>query len=148
VVFDSSGPNLRLGLEAGPTVIKPNEAEIADLLGQMPQSWDEARQAALQVQQRYGSAVVVTMGGQGALAVWGERCWRIPPLQLTVASAAGAGDGVLSGLALALAKGLPVEQGLRTGFALASAILLTPVTADFNLEDYERLLPAIELDMF
>src|SRR3990172_5515707 len=145
VLFDSSGPHLRSGVQAGPTVIKPNEAEIADLLGQAPQSLDEIRQAALEVQALYGCAVVVTLGGQGALAVWGDQCYRIPPLKVKVASAAGAGDGVLSGLAMSLANGQPPEEGLRTGFALASAILLTPVTADFNLEDYQRLLPHIEL---
>jgi len=145
VVFDSSGAALRAGVEAGPTVIKPNEAEIADLLGQVPQSWEQIHLAACQIQERYGTAVVVTLGGQGALAVWGQQCYRIPPVQGAVVSAAGAGDGVLSGLALALAQGLPLEQGLRTGFALASAILLTPVTADFNLEDYRALLPQVEL---
>jgi 1-phosphofructokinase family hexose kinase len=145
VVFDSSGEALRAGVEAGPTVIKPNEVELADLLGQAPQSWDEIRQAACQIQERYGTAVVVTLGGQGAMAVWGQRCYRIPPIQSKVVSAAGAGDGVLSGLALALQAGLPLEQGLRIGFALASAILLTPVTADFNLADYQALLPQIEL---
>jgi len=145
VVFDSSGVALRTGVQAGPTVIKPNEAEIADLLGKTPQSWDEIRQAAYRVQELYGTAVVVTMGGQGALAVWGQQCYRIPPLQVPVVSAAGSGDGVLAGLALALSGGFLPEQGLRVGFALASAILLTPVTADYNLEDYHALSPQIEL---
>jgi 1-phosphofructokinase family hexose kinase len=145
VVFDSSGPSLLPGVEAGPTVVKPNEAEIGDLLGKHPGTWVEIYQAACQVQSQYGTAVVVTLGNQGALAVWGDRCYRIPALELQVASAAGAGDGVLAGMALALSGNLPPEQGLRIGFALASAILLTPVTADFNLEDYQRLLPQIEL---
>jgi 1-phosphofructokinase family hexose kinase len=145
VVFDSSGPNLHLGVQAGPTVIKPNEAEIADLFGKAPESWDEISSAARQIQQRYGTAVVATLGARGALTVWGKACFRIPPLQLEVASAAGAGDGVLSGLALALAEAKPIEQGLRVGFALANAILLTPVTADFNIDDFERLQNQIEL---
>ena len=145
VVFDSSGPSLRAGVQARPMVIKPNEVEIADLLGQVPQSWTEILAAAQQVQRLYGSAVVVTLGSRGALAVWGDTCLRIPPLDLEVASAAGAGDGVLSGLALALSENQSVEQGLRMGFALASAILLTPVTADFNLADYLRLQEQIEL---
>lgn len=148
VVFDSSGPSLRAGIEAGPTVVKPNEAEIADLVGELPDSWDEVCQAARQIQARYGTAVVATLGARGALAVWGECCYRIPPLQVEVASAAGAGDGVLAGLALALASNQPPTYGLRVGFALASAILLTPVTADFNHADYERMLPQIELIPF
>jgi len=37
------------------------------------------------------------------------------------------------------------REGVRMGFALANAILLTPVTADFNPEDYQRFLRQIEL---
>ena len=144
VVFDSSGPYLHLGVQAGPTVIKPNETEIADLLGQSPQSWDEIYAAAQQIQMRYGTAVVATLGERGALVVWGAVGLHIPPLQLKVASAAGAGDGVLSGLALSLAEGQSFEYGLRMGFALANSILLTPVTADFNVEDFEGLQSLIE----
>ena len=145
VVFDSSGPALSLGVQAGPTVIKPNEAEIADLLGQATHSWDEILTAARQIQASWGTAVVATLGAEGAMAVRGPDCWRIPPLPLEVASAAGAGDGVLSGMALALSSGQSFEHGLRIGFALASAILLTPVTADFNLQDFERLKDQIQL---
>jgi len=143
VVFDSSGPSLLEGVAAGPTVIKPNEAEIVDLLGELPRGLAAVREAARQVQAQYGTAVVATLGAEGALAVWGERCWQIPPLQVDVVSAAGAGDGVLAGLALGLAEGQPVEWGLRRGFALAGAILMTPVTADFRMADYARLLAEV-----
>jgi fructose-1-phosphate kinase PfkB-like protein len=60
-------------------------------------------------------------------------------------STAGAGDGVLAGLALALARGEPLEAGLRYGFALAGAVVQTLATAAFRLEDYQALLPQVEL---
>jgi fructose-1-phosphate kinase PfkB-like protein len=77
--------------------------------------------------------------------VLGERAYRVPALDVPIASTAGAGDGVLAGLALAVARGLAPQDGLRHGFALAGAIVQTLATADFNVADYQALLPRVEL---
>ncbi len=73
------------------------------------------------------------------------RAYRIPALKGQVVNAAGAGDAVLAGLAAALDRGQPVEEGLRLGFAAAAAVVLTPGTADCRRADVERFLPQIEL---
>ncbi|RPI23316.1 MAG: 1-phosphofructokinase family hexose kinase [Chloroflexota bacterium] len=145
VIFDSSGPALISGVKARPTLIKPNLDELTGLLGYRPESPDEIRQAAATLQAEYGCSVIVTLGQDGALACLGERIYSIRPVQVPVASAAGAGDGVLAGMALAYSRGEPLENGLRYGFALAGAIVQTLPTADFNLEDYEILLPQIDI---
>jgi 6-phosphofructokinase 2 len=62
-----------------------------------------------------------------------------------VVKTAGAGDAILAGLAAALARGQPVEEGLRLGFAAAAAVLLTPETAACRPADVDRLLPQVEL---
>ena len=145
VVFDASGAALRAGLAARPSVIKPNRDELEQISGRAVPSVRAAYSAALDIQAHYGSSVVVTMGGDGALAVLPDRAYRIPPLDVKVVSTAGAGDGVLAGLAAALSRGEPLEDGLRLGFAAAAAVLLTPATADCRRADVDRLLPRIEL---
>jgi 1-phosphofructokinase family hexose kinase len=145
VVFDASGPGLQAGLRARPSLVKPNRDELAALLGPLPESPAAIHSAAASLHSTYGVDVVVTLGGDGALALLGDRAYHIPPLSLPVASAAGAGDGVLAGLALALSRGEPLENGLRAGFALAAAIVQTLATADFRPADYEAALPQIEL---
>lgn len=67
----------------------------------------------------------------------------IHPTSLPVVSSAGAGDGVLAGMALAYFRQEPLEDGLQHGFALAGAILRTLAIADFLVEDYQELLPDI-----
>jgi fructose-1-phosphate kinase PfkB-like protein len=52
---------------------------------------------------------------------------------------------VLAGITYALAQRLPIEDGLRLGFACAAAVCLMPGTADCWREDVERLLPLVEL---
>jgi fructose-1-phosphate kinase PfkB-like protein len=48
-------------------------------------------------------------------------------------------------LAAAFERGLSVEDGLRLGFAAATAVCLTPGTADCRKEDVQHFLPQIEL---
>ena len=143
VIFDASGPALRAGLAGGPTLLKPNRDELSELLSEMHTA--DLLPAARRLQREHGADVVVTLGEAGALAVLGERAYRVPALKVPVVSTAGAGDGVLAGLALALAQGQPLEEGLRHGLALAAAIVQTLPTADFNVANYEALLPRIEL---
>jgi 1-phosphofructokinase family hexose kinase len=145
VVFDASGEGLRAGLEGGPAFVKPNRDELEALTGQRIDSFEVAYRAARDLQERYGASLVVTLGEAGALAVLPEKAYRIPPPRVAIVNTAGAGDAVLAGLTAALARGEPVEEGLRLGFAAAGAVMMTPITADCRRTDVEDLLPTIEL---
>ena len=143
VIFDSSGPSLIAGLQGHPDIIKPNLTELGDLLGSVPTSQREVGQAARKLHEEFGTNVIVTLGAEGAIAVIGNSSYFIHPISVPVVSSAGAGDGVLAGMALAYFRQEPLEYGLKHGFALAGAILRTLATADFLVEDYEELLPQI-----
>jgi 1-phosphofructokinase family hexose kinase len=157
VIFDSSGPHLRMGLGAHPTVIKPNLTELVDLSGEELNRTDPGNSVinpkrkqgiyslARQVQSQYGVSLVVTLGSEGAMALFGDTHYWIPSLVVKVVSAAGAGDAILAGLAIAYAQHLPIEDGLRLGFALATSVLLTLATADYHPEDARGFLPFIDL---
>jgi 1-phosphofructokinase family hexose kinase len=145
VLFDASGPGLLAGLEGHPDLIKPNRVELEEITGTTIHSREETFLAAKWVQQKYGCTVVATIGREGAFAVLAEHSYWIPGLNLEVVSSAGAGDGVLAGLAVAFSQHKPIEEGLRLGFALATAVLQTLPTADFNPKDLERIYPLIEL---
>lgn len=146
VIFDSSGAALQAGMAGHPEVIKPNRTELRDLIGAQPDSTDEVVQAALRVHHEFDTDVIITLGAQGAVAVFGDGTYFIHPFSLPVRSSAGAGDGVLAGIALAYLREEPLEYGLQHGFALAGAVLGTLPTADFRIEDYEALIPQIQID--
>jgi 1-phosphofructokinase family hexose kinase len=145
LLLDSSGDCLKAGFNARPWLIKPNWHELEELAGGQAGSPEEIYALARKLQSDSGVNMVVTLGVQGAYALIGERHYWIPPLPVKVVSAAGAGDAVIAGLALALAERKPIEDGLRLAFAMATAILRTPVTADFRREDAESFLPRIVL---
>jgi 1-phosphofructokinase family hexose kinase len=146
VIFDSSGPPLAAGLKSRPGLIKPNQAEVGELLGSVPASIQEARQAAQTLHDDFGAKVIVTLGSEGAIAVSGESSFLVHPLSVPVVSSAGAGDGVLAGMSLAFLRGEPLEYGLQHGFALAGAVLQTLGTADFRIEDYQELLSQVRIE--
>jgi 1-phosphofructokinase family hexose kinase len=148
VIFDSSGPSLVAGVKSRPALIKPNLPEVGDLLGYAPESREEVRQAARKLWDEHGSNVIITMGAEGAVAVFGESSYFVQPLSIPVVSSAGAGDGVLAGMALAYERGESLQYGLRHGFALAGAVLKTLATADLRVEDYQELLPRICIEPF
>ena len=146
VIFDSSGPPLVAGVKSRPDIIKPNQAELGELLGYVPNSRQEVRQAAQRLHDEFGSNVIVTLGPEGAVAAFGDDSYFVHPMDIPVVSAAGAGDGVLAGMALAYLRDESLQYGLRNGFALAGAVLQTLGTADFRVEDYEELLPQIRIE--
>jgi len=145
IIFDASHPNLAVGLEAKPTYIKPNQHELESLVGYEINSVETAYKAGKNILDTYGTQPIITLGEDGALAILEHATYRIPPLDITVKSPAGAGDAVLAGLAHAIYHNNPIEEGIRLGIATASAVCLHPATAAYHVDDMQRLLPQVEL---
>jgi len=143
VILDSSGPFLRSGLEARPTLIKPNRPELEELCGESASSQEDVFRLASLLQEKYAVNVIVTLGKDGAFALIGSDRYRIPAIPVQPVSTAGAGDAVIAGMAAALSQKLPPEEGLRLSFGLATASLLTPATGDFRPADAQSFLSQV-----
>jgi 1-phosphofructokinase family hexose kinase len=135
VVFDSSGSALKLGLEGKPSLIKPNLAELQSLAGKKIETKEDIYQAAKKLFETYDCIVIATLGAEGALVVAPDKAFFIKPPAVKVKSSAGAGDAILAGVAHSLAEKLPLEEGLRLGFAAAASVLTTLATADCKQQD-------------
>ncbi len=146
MIYDASGEALTTGLKAAPTMVKPNRDELEALAGRALPTRGDVLAAARDVLARGVEIVVATLGGEGALAVMADRAYHIPPIPVAVVNPAGAGDAVLAGMAAALSEGKPAEDGLRLAFAAATAVCLTPGTADCRRADVERFLPQVQLN--
>ena len=145
VIFDASEPFLSSGLEAGPTFVKPNLPELEALVGRPLRTVEAAFSAGLELKRCHGTSPILSLGEWGGLAILPERTYHIPPLKVEVVNSAGAGDGVLAGLAASVSGGYPVEEGIELGFAIATAVLLSPRTADFDPAEVERFCTEISL---
>jgi 6-phosphofructokinase 2 len=145
-VIDTSGPALQEALKEGVTLIKPNLAELSDLLG-TPLDSDRARVAACRKLTSDGSAhaVALTLGDQGALLVTADKALRAQPPAIEAVSTVGAGDSFLGGLVAALASGESLERAFRIAVAAGSAAVLSPGTELCRDEDAQRLLPQVKI---
>lgn len=145
VLLDTSGQPLGLGVEAAPTLVKPNTDELEQLLG-APVSGEEQVLAALRELARRGVGyAVASLGSRGALALGPEGAYRAEPPRIETVNTVGCGDSMLAGLALMLRAGQPLAEGLRFATALGSANALSPKTGDFRREDFDRLLPEVRI---
>jgi len=144
-LFDASGPGLTAGARALPTLLKLNRTEMEELSGHRLSTNERLRCAAREWVARGVTRVVVTSGSQGAWAFSAEDECFIPSLPLDPVNTAGAGDGLMAGLAVGLSQRWPWVKALRLGVAAAAAVCLTPGTAECHKEDIERFLPQVQI---
>ncbi|MCX7938318.1 MAG: 1-phosphofructokinase family hexose kinase [Thermoflexales bacterium] len=145
VVLDASGEVLRHGARAAPTWVKPNREELELLSGQPVHTLADALHAARRVHHMFGSNVLASLGAEGALAITATGAWRALPLPVPLANPAGAGDAMVAGLAMGLAKGWPLEESLRWAIAAASATVSFIGTAELTREAVLKLLPQVQI---
>jgi len=145
VLFDASGPGLEVGARALPNLLKLNRAEAEQLSDQPLLTGEGLRCAAREWVARGVQRVVATAGAEGAWALSAGEEYFIPPLAIKPLNTAGAGDGLMAGLAVGSAEGWSWVEALRLGMAAAAAVCLTPGTAECRREDVERLLPQVRI---
>jgi tagatose 6-phosphate kinase len=106
VLLDTSGAPLKESIEAPikPTLIKPNEHELADLLGTTidPDNLPDLKEKlAAPIFQRI-PWLVVSLGAAGAIIKQGEEYYYAKVPKIQAVNAIGSGDSVIAGLALGL----------------------------------------------
>jgi ribokinase len=111
--------------------VTPNEAEAEALTGiAVTDLASAARAGAALLQQGVRRAVIITLGGQGALVMDARGARHIPAMQTgPVVDTTGAGDAFNGGLACALAQGLALDDALRFASAVAGLSVTKPGAA-------------------
>jgi tagatose 6-phosphate kinase len=140
VVLDAGGAALRRGVAAGPAIAKPNLTELQAAVRRPLASRAAVAAAAAELRAEGAVAVVVSLGGDGLLAVTGEGTWHAAPPAQATGNPVGAGDAVVAGLAHGLVLGQPWAQRLRHAAALGTACVAAPVAGQFAEADYRRAL--------
>jgi tagatose 6-phosphate kinase len=146
VLLDSSSEALRQGVTAKPLLVKPNETELADLAGKVPQDRSGLVQAASELSQRYETLVVISIGAEGAIAANRDHVWHIQPPQVTIKSAVGSGDSTLAGITFGLTHGFAFEDAVKYGVAAGTANALTVGAGHFSVADFESVLAQVAVE--
>lgn len=113
VYRDTSGRPLRLALEAGLYLIKPNIGELSAFAGKDYLSIEDAKEIALNmIASGQSEIVVVSMGGDGAMLVTKDvvEIYKSPKVERK--STVGAGDSMVAGIVYSLSLNVKVCRKL------------------------------------
>jgi 6-phosphofructokinase 2 len=140
VIVDTSGEALRQALRRGVYLIKPNMREFSELVGKEIKDEPELEAEAKKlIDERRSEVIVISLGAGGILAVLKEGCERIQSPTVPIKSRVGAGDSMVAGITLSLARGQSLEDALHFGIAAGTAAVMTPGTELCRRDHTERL---------
>jgi 6-phosphofructokinase 2 len=146
VVIDTSGDALARCAGQGAYLIKASLREFETLVGVT--GLDEARAGEL-VSQAVANgvcgALVVSLGAAGALWATRTEQGRFHAPSVMVRGTVGAGDSMVGGIVLSLARGAALPDAIRFGVAVGTATVMQAGTALCRPEDVDRLLPQVGL---
>ncbi|RLT28350.1 MAG: 1-phosphofructokinase family hexose kinase [Chloroflexi bacterium] len=145
--LDADGPVVEVVLASGayPTLLKMNEYELSRLCHTEIDDEQAALKAARKLQGTGIANVVITLGGEGAVAVTTDGEYLVRPPQITVESAVGAGDGFTSGLVCGLVRDGAWEPALTLAAATGSATCLAQGNVLRTRADVEELRPQVRV---
>jgi len=140
VIIDTSGDALNRALQEGVYLIKPNYREFRDLVGQdMKEESQIEAEAVKMAKSGRCEILVISLGAAGALLVTKDVTEHIRPPTIPIVSKVGAGDSMVAGTVLSLARGKTQRNSVLFGIAAGAAAVMTPGTELCRREDAERL---------
>ena len=145
VILDTSGRLLEMGIEACPTMIKPNIDEIRMLTGKPCDSFEEIIEAAKVIHGKGIEIVAVSLGGDGSIVVCDEGIFQAKVPKIDAVNTVGCGDSMIAGFALGISEKLPMEEILRKASAISAAAAMREETGFFVKEDMEEILPKVQI---
>lgn len=147
LIIDTSGPALGAAIHQPAFLVKPSARELAAVVGRELRTESDIEQAAEEViSSSPVEALLVSIGAGGAVLRTrdGGARFRAPTVQ--VKSTVGAGDSLVAGIVVGLAKDLPLADAVALGIAAGTATCLSPGTSLCDPTDIDHLLSRVLVD--
>lgn len=145
VVIDTKGDVLARSLGTPIYLVKPNVRELGQLEGRDIESDEEIVEVSRRLIDSGKVQVVVTsLGSGGAMLVTADHTEQLRTPTVKIRSKVGAGDSMVAGIVLGLARGWGVRDAVRLGIAAGAAAVMTEGTELCRRADVERLYEHME----
>ena len=132
VVVDTSGRALKVALENGAYLIKPNQTELEHLV-----------LTPTEIFQEFGTRVLHSKGANGLEYVGPEGSFSQTSSKIEVVNPVGAGDATLAGFLFGLERGRSIRDSLRFASACGAAACLELTAGVVKLGNIESLLGVV-----
>jgi 1-phosphofructokinase family hexose kinase len=148
-VLDSDGQPLRLGTEAEPFLVTPNQPEAVGLVGQEFSDDDDFLMALDAIAETGAQNVLITYEA-GCVGRFREerrvRRFRAAAPRLEAVSAVGSGDTLLAGFIAARVEGRSTEDSLRNAVAAGAVSTLEVGAGRFQPRELGRIAAEVRVE--
>ena len=142
VVLDCSGAALQAVLESPhkPTVIKPNNEELSQLLGrEISKDLDELKEVLQEPLFDGIEWIIVSLGANGAFAKHGNTFYKVDIPRIQVVNPVGSGDSTVAGIASGLFHKETDQELLIKANVLGMLNAQEKMTGHVNMANYQGL---------
>ena len=142
VVLDCSGAALQAVLESPhkPTVIKPNNEELSQLLGrEISKDLDELKEVLQEPLFDGIEWIIVSLGANGAFAKHGKTFYKVDIPKIEVVNPVGSGDSTVAGIASGLFHKETDQELLIKANVLGMLNAQEKMTGHVNMANYQGL---------
>lgn len=129
-VVDTTGVMLKNTFSCHPFLIKPNRAELEELVGYPIHTLAETEQAARECCRQGVQNVLVSLGADGAVLCTADACFHCDAPHGEVKGTVGAGDSMVAGFLFAVGQGCSLRESLGWAVAAGSATAFADGLAD------------------
>ncbi len=144
-LLDTDGEALMEGVEAGPTVVAPNQQEAERLLNTALITRGHFLHAAERIRKMGPEFVILSLGSRGAVGATDRRVFEVVPPRVDAVCPIGAGDALAAAFVWAMDESQDFADAVRWGVAAGSASASLPGVTFANLPQTKEIYPRVEI---
>jgi 1-phosphofructokinase family hexose kinase len=146
-LLDTDGDALLHGVEAGPTVVTPNQHEAERLLNRALITRAHFVEAVTRIKAMGPESVLLSLGSRGVVAINENQLLEVLPPRIDAVSPLGAGDALAAAYVWATTKKKDFVDSVRWGVAAGTASARLPGLEFANLEQTKEIYKSVEVRM-
>ena len=145
LLADTSGDFLPVAVEHEPDIVKPNDEELAELVGKPLRTQAAVLKAARELANRV-RYVVVSLGGKGALCVTRRGVWHARERgRVPVVHTVGCGDTLAMGFMAGISQSPSPARALKLAVAAGGACARSPRASLRARNEVDCVLPGVDV---
>jgi len=144
-LLDTGGEALREGVEAGPTVVSPNQQEAERLLNRALVTRNHFLDAIARIRAMGPEMVVLSLGSRGAMGAVGDTIIEAIPPRVEVLCPIGAGDALAAAFAWSLERKHDFADAVRWSVAAGTASATLPGLRLASLAQAKEIYAQVEV---
>ncbi|MBE6572955.1 MAG: 1-phosphofructokinase family hexose kinase [Ruminococcaceae bacterium] len=145
VILDCDGEALKKGIEAGPSLIKPNLFELSGLVGKKVETVEDALSECKRLYVEKGVEILCTMSEKGAIFAGECGLFSVTSPRVELRGFTGAGDSFLTAFIYERERTGSVAEALKFASSAAGAKVELPGSTLPTLDEMKKYISCVEI---